>query len=247
VFENAVYITRLIFTFQQRKADEFLAYFGRMIEDGYRHKGLRKKLVEELQAKGITDTRVLDAINRVPRHAFLTSAFLQFAYENQAFPIGAGQTISAPYTVAFQSQLLQVEKGMKVLEIGTGSGYQTSVLCEMGAKVYSIERQKLLFTNAKKMLSEMGYNCHLAYGDGYKGIPAFAPYDRIIITCAIPTFPEDLLLQMKPGGRLVMPFGEGDQQEMTVISEDENGEFKTEYFGKFSFVPMLESRSNTKL
>jgi protein-L-isoaspartate(D-aspartate) O-methyltransferase len=217
-----------------------------MIEDNYRHKGLRRKLVDELREKGITDARVLDAINKVPRHAFLTSAFVELAYENKALPIGAEQTISAPYTVAFQSQLLDVEKGMKVLEIGTGSGYQTSVLCEMGAKVYSIERQKLLFDTSKKMLAEMGYKCHLAYGDGYKGIPAFAPYDRIIITCAIPIVPEELLMQMKPGGRLVMPFGEGEKQEMTLIQEDKEGNFQNTYYGEFSFVPMLEKRSNTK-
>jgi protein-L-isoaspartate(D-aspartate) O-methyltransferase len=217
------------------------------MEDNYRHKGLRKKLIDELVAKGITDQKVLDAMNRVPRHAFIPSGFLEFAYENQAFPIGAEQTISAPYTVAFQSQLLQVEKGMKVLEIGTGSGYQTSVLVEMGAKVFSIERQKLLFDFSKKMMANLKYKCQLAYGDGYKGWPAFAPFDRIIITCAAPRIPEDLLLQLKPGGRLVIPFGEGEMQEMMVIYEDAEGQFINEKHGTFSFVPMLENKNKSEI
>lgn len=244
--EIDVYITSLIFTFQHLKAEEIVPYLGGMIEDNYRHKGLRRKLIDELREKGITDLRVLEAMNRVPRHAFLSSAFVEVAYENKAFPIGAEQTISAPYTVAFQSQLLDVEKGMKVLEVGTGSGYQTSVLCEMGAKVYTIERQKLLFDASKRLLPEMGYKCHLAYGDGYKGIAAFAPYDRIVITCAIPIVPEELLLQMKSSGKLVMPFGEGEKQIMTLIEEDSDGHFQNTYFGEFSFVPMLEKRSNTR-
>jgi protein-L-isoaspartate(D-aspartate) O-methyltransferase len=215
-----------------------------MIVDTYRHKGLRKKLMEELAALGITDTRVLEAMNRVPRHLFLSSAFLEFAYENKAFQIGAGQTISQPFTVATQSQLLDIEPGMKVLEIGTGSGYQTSVLCELGAKVFSIERQKLLHDNAKAILAKMGYKANLVYGDGYKGLPAFAPFDRVIITCAVPKVPEELLLQMKPGGILVMPYGEGEKQEMTVIREDEDGNFKSQVHGIFSFVPMLEKRNS---
>lgn len=221
------------------------------MEDSYRHKGLRKKLVAELAAAGITDTKVLEAINNVPRHLFLSSAFLEFAYENKAFQIGAGQTISAPYTVAFQSQLLQVEKGMKVLEIGTGSGFQTAVLCELGAKVYSIERQHLLHVGAKKILDALGYMKgkkgtipHLVYGDGYKGLPSFAPFDRIIITCAVPFLPDELLLQMKADGLLIMPYGEGEVQEMMVIHESESGDFVSEVHGKFSFVPMLEKRNS---
>ncbi len=215
-----------------------------MLTDTYRHKGLRKKLVEELQQMGITDTNVLEAINKVPRHYFLSSAFLEFAYENRAFQIGAGQTISHPFTVATQSQLLQVEKGMKVLEIGTGSGFQTAVLCELGAKVYSIERQKILHDTSKTLLHKMGYKPYLSYGDGYKGLPSFAPFDRVIITCAIPVVPEALLMQLKPGGRLVMPFGEGELQQMMVVEEDEDGSFHSQMHGEFSFVPMLEKRNS---
>jgi protein-L-isoaspartate(D-aspartate) O-methyltransferase len=215
-----------------------------MLIDSYRHKGLRKKLVDELKRMGINDSRVLEAINAVPRHYFLTSAFLEFAYDNKAFQIGAGQTISHPFTVATQSQLLKVEPGMKVLEIGTGSGFQTAVLCELGAKVYSIERQKLLHDNSKKLLVKMGYKPHLTYGDGYKGLPAFAPFDRIIITCAIPKVPEALLMQLKPGGIIVMPYGEGEIQQMMVIQETEEGAFNSEFHGNFSFVPMLENRTS---
>jgi len=216
-----------------------------MITDSYRHKGLRKKLVDEIAAKGVTDQRVLDAMNKVPRHVFLSSAFLEFAYENKAFQIGAGQTISHPYTVAFQTQLLNIEPGMKVLEIGTGSGYQTSVLCELGAKVYSIERQKLLHEKAKDILRELGYKAHLTYGDGFKGMPGFAPFDRILITCAAPRVAEELMIQLKPGGRIVVPFGEGEVQEMMTIDETESGEFISAMHGTFSFVPMLERRNPT--
>ncbi len=215
-----------------------------MLVDSYRHKGLRKKLVEELSRMGITDQRVLDAINRVPRHHFLSSAFLEFAYENKAFQIGAGQTISHPFTVATQSQLLNVEPGMKVLEIGTGSGFQTSVLCELGAKVFSIERQKLLHDNSKALIAKMGYKPQLVYGDGYKGLPTFAPFDRVLITCAVPKVPEELLIQLKPGGLLVMPYGEGEVQQMMVIEEKEDGSFSSQLFGNFSFVPMLEKRNS---
>lgn len=215
-----------------------------MLEDNYRHKGLRKKLLSELGEKGITDAKVLEAMNNVPRHYFLTSAFLEFAYENKAFQIGAGQTISQPYTVALQSQLLQIEKGMKVLEIGTGSGYQTAVLCELGAKVFSIERQKILHDGAKSLLLKMGYRPHLVFGDGYKGLPSFAPFDRILFTCAVPTIPDELLMQMKSDGLLVMPYGEGKIQDMMVISEDEKGQFQSQIHGKFSFVPMLEKRNS---
>ena len=215
-----------------------------MLIDSYRHKGLRKKLVDELKRMGINDSRVLEAINAVPRHYFLTSAFLEFAYDNKAFQIGVGQTISHPFTVATQSQLLKVEPGMKVLEIGTGSGFQTAVLCELGAKVYSIERQKLLHDNSKKLLEKMRYKAHLTYGDGYKGLPAFAPFDRIIITCAIPKVPEALLMQLKPGGIIVMPYGEGETQQMMVIQETEDGAFNSEFHGSFSFVPMLENRTS---
>jgi protein-L-isoaspartate(D-aspartate) O-methyltransferase len=217
-----------------------------MLEDSYKHKGLRKKLVKELQAMGIINQRVLDAFYAVPRHYFLSSAFLEFAYENKAFQIGVGQTISHPFTVASQSSLLQLEPGMKVLEIGTGSGFQCAVLCELGAKVYSIERHQVLHKNAKALLEKMGYKPFLSYGDGFKGLPAFAPFDRIIFTCAVPKLPEDLLMQLKPGGILVMPFGEGEVQQMMVIKEQPDGSFETSYHGEYSFVPMLEKRSSSQ-
>ena len=217
-----------------------------MLEDSYRHKGLRKKLVEEIGSMGITDKKVLDAMNAVPRHYFLTSAFLEFAYNNKAFQIGEDQTISHPYTVGLQSSLLQIEPGMKVLEIGTGSGYQCAVLCELGAKVYSIERHRPLHINSKKLLEKMGYKPYLSYGDGFKGLPAFAPFDRILFTCAVPKLPDALLMQLKPGGILVMPFGEGDIQKMMAIKEEEDGSFTTTYHGDFSFVPMLEKRATKK-
>ena len=217
-----------------------------MLEDSYRHKGLRKKLVEEIGSMGITDKKVLDAMNAVPRHYFLTSAFLEFAYNNKAFQIGEDQTISHPYTVGLQSSLLQIEPGMKVLEIGTGSGYQCAVLCELGAKVYSIERHRPLHVNSKKLLDKMGYKPYLSYGDGFKGLPAFAPFDRILFTCAVPKLPDTLLMQLKPGGILVMPFGEGDIQKMMAIKEQEDGSFTTTYHGDFSFVPMLEKRAAKK-
>ena len=217
-----------------------------MLEDSYRHKGLRKKLVEEIGSMGITDKKVLDAMNAVPRHYFLTSAFLEFAYNNKAFQIGEDQTISHPYTVGLQSSLLQIEPGMKVLEIGTGSGYQCAVLCELGAKVYSIERHRPLHINSKKLLDKMGYKPYLSYGDGFKGLPAFAPFDRILFTCAVPKLPDTLLMQLKQGGILVMPFGEGDIQKMMAIKEQEDGSFTTTYHGDFSFVPMLEKRAAKK-
>jgi protein-L-isoaspartate(D-aspartate) O-methyltransferase len=215
-----------------------------MLVDNFKHKGLRRKLVEELVAMGINDPQVIEALNKVPRHYFLSSAFLEYAYENKAFQIGAGQTISHPFTVAFQSQLLELQKGMKVLEIGTGSGFQTSVLCEMGAKVFSIERHKLLHDNAKKLLQSMGYKATLSYGDGYKGMPSYAPFDRVLITCAVPVVPEELLMQLKPGGKLIMPYGQGEVQQMMVIDENEDGSFETSFHGEFSFVPMLEKRTS---
>jgi protein-L-isoaspartate(D-aspartate) O-methyltransferase len=242
---NSVYITWLIFTFQHECAEGIQQlHLKNMLLDSFKHKGLRRRLVDELAQMGISDPAVLSALNAVPRHHFLSSAFLEYAYENKAFQIGAGQTISHPYTVAFQSQLLQIEKGMKVLEIGTGSGFQTSVLCEMGAKVFSIERQKLLHDNAKLLLMQMGYKATLSYGDGYKGMPGYAPFDRVLITCAVPVVPEELIMQLKPGGRLIMPYGEGEIQQMMVIDEKEDGTFESSFHGKFSFVPMLEKRTS---
>ena len=173
---------------------------------------MRQKLVDSIRKKGITDERVLNAINSIPRHQFLDSSFLEFAYDDNPFPIGSGQTISQPYTVAFQSELLEVSKGMKVLEIGTGSGYQACVLEEMGAKVFSVERQKKLFEKTRDFLKTRGYKAKLFYGDGNKGVTAFAPYDRIIITAAAPEIAEDLVKQLKPNGILVVPLGEGGIQ-----------------------------------
>ncbi|MGB1040106.1 MAG: protein-L-isoaspartate(D-aspartate) O-methyltransferase [Flavobacteriales bacterium] len=210
--------------------------------DNYRHKGLRKKLVEVIKSKGIQDNKVLEAIGNVPRHFFLDTAFADHAYENKAFPIGSGQTISHPYTVAFQSELLEVKKGQKVLEIGTGSGYQTTILCELGAKVFSIERQKELFDRTKRILKKMNYTAKLYYGDGYKGIPTWAPYDSIIVTCGAPFIPEDLLGQLKVGGRLVIPVGD-ESQIMTLIVKQSENEFTKKTFGDFRFVPMLEKKA----
>jgi protein-L-isoaspartate(D-aspartate) O-methyltransferase len=210
------------------------------MEDSYRHKGMRRKLIEELEGRGIQDKNVLDAFDKVPRHFFLDLAFTNQAYSNVAFQIGAGQTISHPYTVAFQSELLDVSRGDKVLEIGTGSGFQTSVLAAMAAKVYSIERQKELFLKAKRKIHELGYNPKLFYGDGYKGQPSYAPYDRILVTCGAPYLPEELMSQLKDGGILVIPIGEGDSQIMTRYIKVSQDEIKKDTFGDFSFVPMLE-------
>ncbi len=212
--------------------------------DSYRHKGMRQRLVDSIRRKGIKDEKVLEAINTIPRHSFLDSSFLEFAYEDKPFPIGSGQTISQPYTVAFQSELLEIRKGLKVLEIGTGSGYQACVLEEMGAKVFSVERQKKLFTRTKLFLNELGYKAKLFYGDGNKGVKAFAPYDRILITAAAPDIAEALLDQLKPGGILVVPLGEGGVQSMMKITKHKNGEISSENFGSFRFVPLLKNKAN---
>lgn len=216
----------------------------RPTEDSYRHKGLRKKLVQGIQAKGITDERVLDAILEVPRHFFLDSAFDEVAYEDRAFPIGEGQTISQPYTVAYQSQLLELKPFMKVLEIGTGSAYQAVVLAEMGAQVYSIERQKKLFEANKQFpLLKKYTGIKLFYGDGFEGLPTFAPFDRVLITAAAPAIPPKLIQQLKPGGMMVIPLGAGEVQQMLRITKLENGALQEEVFDHFSFVPMLWGRS----
>ena len=211
--------------------------------DTYRHKGLRKKLVELLKDKGINDLNVLEAINAIPRHLFMDNAFVNFAYRDQAFPIGADQTISQPYTVAFQSQLMQVGRGSKVLEIGTGSGYQSAVLIQMGAKVFSIERHRSLHKKSKQKLEELGYKGRFFFGDGFEGLPAFAPFDRILITAAAPRIPEKLLEQLQIGGFLIIPFGGGDNQQMLRITKIAAGKYEKEQFGEFSFVPMLENKS----
>lgn len=208
--------------------------------DSYKHKGMRKNLVNELREKGITDERVLEAFNNVPRHFFLDRIFEKQAYSNMAFRIGANQTISHPYTVVFQTQMLEIKKGDKVLEIGTGSGFQTAVLCEMGAKVFSIERQRELYIKAKPLLTKLGYKPTLKYGDGYKGWDVFAPFDKIIITCGAPFIPEDLVKQLKIGGKMIIPVGEGEEQEMVLIIKNEMGECDIFKKGVFKFVPMLK-------
>lgn len=212
--------------------------------DTYRHKGLRKSLVEILKLKGIKNKDVLAAILKVPRHLFFDNAFVEFAYQDKAFPIGSGQTISQPYTVALQTELLELKKGEKVLEIGTGSGYQTAILLELGVKVYSIERQKKLFVKAKEMLEKLAYRPKLFFGDGFKGQPAFAPFDKIIITAGAPEIPEDLIEQLKPGGLMVIPVDHGDHQIMTRLVKPTDGSACTvEKFGRFQFVPMLKNKA----
>jgi len=216
----------------------------RPTEDTYRHKGLRKKLVDTVRSKGITDERVLNALINVPRHFFLDSAFDELAYEDRAFPIGEGQTISQPYTVAYQTQLLEVKPFLKVLEIGTGSGYQAVILAEMGAQVYTIERQKKLFDQNKTFDFLKKYlSIKLFYGDGYEGLPTYAPFDRVLITAAAPDIPPKLIEQLKPGAMMVLPLGMGEVQRMMRITKLENEALKEEVFDNFSFVPMLGGKN----
>jgi protein-L-isoaspartate(D-aspartate) O-methyltransferase len=211
------------------------------MNDTFKHQALRKRLVQELKEKGIKDMAVLQAIEKIPRHLFMDSAFQKFAYEDSAFQIGEGQTISQPYTVAFQTSLLEVKKGDKVLEIGTGSGYQSAVLDTMGAKVFSIERHKKLHDKAAVMLKELNCSTKCFYGDGYKGLPTFAPFDRIIVTAAAPYIPEPLLEQLKPGGILVIPVGEGTTQVMKQIKKMPDNTYIARDYGNFSFVPMINA------
>ncbi len=213
------------------------------IEETYRHKGLRKILVDEIQKKGITDEAVLSAIGRVPRHAFMDSGFINFSYKDSAFPIGAGQTISQPYTVAFQTQLLEVKPHEKILEIGTGSGYQAAVLCELGVTVYTIERQRELFVKSQRLLGELGYKIHFFYGDGYAGLPAYAPFDKILVTAGASNIPEALVKQLKIGGRMVIPVGEGANQEMLLIIKKSDTETDVTRHGTFLFVPFLKGKA----
>lgn len=205
---------------------------------------MRKKLVDEIRKKGILDEQILDAINAIPRHLFMDSGFLEFAYEDKPFPIGSGQTISQPYTVAFQTQLLDVKPGAKILEIGTGSGYQACVLSELGAEVYSIERQKKLFEKTKKFLSKFPYKMHLYCGDGYLGLPEYAPFDGIVITAGAPELPQALVDQLSTGGVLVVPLGVGSLQTMLRIVKQKDGSLRKEKFGKFRFVPLLRDTSD---
>ena len=212
--------------------------------DSYKHQGLRKLLVQNIRQKGICDQQVLNAMETVPRHFFFDSSFLEYAYEDKPFPIGAGQTISQPFTVAFQSELLQIRKNDRVLEIGTGSGYQACILAEMGAKVFSIERQKTLFDRTSKFLSVIGYpTIKTFFGDGYKGLPAYAPFDKMIVTAAAPYVPDALLDQLKPGGILVIPVGANDVQTMTTITRNADNTFVKKEYGAFRFVPMLEDKA----
>lgn len=213
-------------------------------EDSYRHKGLRKKLVDQIRSKGITDEKVLHAINTIPRHYFLDSAFEDKAYEDKAFPIAEGQTISQPYTVAYQSQLLELKPFEKVLEIGTGSAYQASVLAELGVQVYTIERQKKLFDqNRRFKYLEKYRNIKFFYGDGYEGLPTYAPFDKILITAAAPIIPPKLIEQLKPGGFMVIPVGTGEVQRMMRITKQTSGSLKEEVFDNFSFVPMVGGKN----
>ena len=214
------------------------------MKDTFRHKGLRQILVDKIRKKGISDESVLRMINEIPRHLFLDNAFVQFAYQDKPFPIGSGQTISQPYTVAFQTQLLELQPYEKILEVGTGSGYQAAVLIGMEANVYTIERQKELFQKTKDFLPELGYNCNFYYGDGYKGLEQFAPFDKIIVTCGAPAIPEDLIKQLKVGGRMVAPIGKGDVQVMNLIEKISETETKITTHGEFSFVPMLNDKTN---
>jgi protein-L-isoaspartate(D-aspartate) O-methyltransferase len=218
-------------------------------EDEYLFQGKRKRLVEQLKTKGIKNEGVLKAIGKIPRHLFFDTstarpALLDHAYSDKALPIGAGQTISHPYTVAFQTEKLNPVAGEKVLEIGTGCGYQTAVLLEMGLKVYSIERQKTLFEKAKLFLPFIGYKTvKLVFGDGYKGLPQFAPFDKIIVTAGAPYIPNDLLVQLKVGGILVIPIGDGEDQEMNILRKTSESNFEKQVIGKFKFVPLLQNKS----
>ncbi|MEO0046922.1 MAG: hypothetical protein RL705_2113 [Bacteroidota bacterium] len=213
------------------------------LKDTNKHKGLRNQLVKVLEDKGIKDKQVLEAIRNIPRHLFLNSSFEDFAYQDKAFPIAAGQTISQPYTVAFQTELLKVKKDDKILEIGTGSGYQTAVLVALGAKVYSVERQNELFKITSALLPKLGIRPkHLSFGDGYKGLPNHAPFDSIIVTAGAPIIPKPLMAQLKIGGRLVIPLGEGEQV-MTMLIRKNETQFEKHELGEFRFVPLLENKN----
>lgn len=214
--------------------------------DSFLARGKRQKLIDGLRKKGIKDERVLEAMNRVPRHVFMDNAFLHHAYQDKAFPISSGQTISQPYTVAVQTELLEVKKHDKVLEIGTGSGYQAAILVEMGARVYTIERHKELYARAQKILGKLGYDAHFFYGDGYKGKPQYGPFDAILITAAISEIPGELIEQVKPGGCIVAPVGGSHSQVMTRIRKTMEGELEKSTHGLFVFVPMLGGVVNGK-
>ncbi|HXS56901.1 MAG TPA: protein-L-isoaspartate(D-aspartate) O-methyltransferase [Hanamia sp.] len=216
----------------------------RTFEDTYRHKGLRKKLIDQIREKGISDERVLEAMMNIPRHFFLDTALEHIAYQDRAFPIGEGQTISQPYTVAYQTQLLDINPYERILEIGTGSAYQAIVLAEMGANVLTIERQKKLFDLNKHFILRSKYpNIKFFYGDGFEGLPTFAPFDKILITAAAPFIPPKLISQLKAGGKMIIPLDEDGLQKMMRITKNEDGSLREESFSNFSFVPMLKGKN----
>lgn len=215
-----------------------------MFEDTFQHQGMRRKLVEQIRQKGITDESVLTAIGTVPRHLFMDNSFIQFAYADKAFPIAAGQTISQPYTVAFQTQALNIKKYDKVLEVGTGSGYQAAVLCQMGASVFTIERHRKLFEFASKLLPSIGYRPQFFFGDGYKGLPTYGPFDKIIVTAGADSVPEALKQQLVIGGRMVIPVGKRNVQEMKIITRVSETDYTEEDGGGFIFVPLLTGTSD---
>jgi len=211
--------------------------------ESYKIKGLRKKLVEIVKSKGISDEKILNAIMTIPRHLFMAKGFEERAYQDNAFPIAADQTISQPYTVAFQTTLLEIQKGEKVLEVGTGSGYQAAVLLELGVKLYTIERQRELFLSSQVILKQLGYNAYSYYGDGYAGLTTYAPFDKILITAGAAEIPNELLKQLKVGGIMVAPIGERKSQDMLRITKLGENKFRKENFGKFVFVPMLKGKN----
>ena len=213
------------------------------MKDTHKHQGLRNQLVKTVASKGVTDKKVLEALANIPRHLFMDSSFADFAYQDKAFPIAAEQTISQPYTVAFQTEKLEIKPGAKILEIGTGSGYQTAVLLELGAKVYTIERQRELFKKTKLFLPKLGYKPKLfVFGDGYKGLPEEAPFDGIIVTAGAPFVPKPLLAQLKIGGRLIIPVGD-EIQTMNLFIRTGKADFEKHELGDFKFVPMLKDKN----
>ncbi len=211
--------------------------------DTFRHKGLRRKLIDEIRLKGISEQKILDALERIPRHFFMDSGFVHLAYKDQAFPIGCNQTISQPFTVAFQTQLLELKRHEKVLEIGTGSGYQAAILLELGVKLFTIERHKELFLKTQELLKKMHYKPNFFYGDGYEGLQAYAPFDKILITAAVPEIPKKLLEQLKIGGILVLPLGAGSNQTMTKLVKNSDKDYEITDHGQFVFVPMLKGKA----
>lgn len=218
--------------------------YARNLKDLHRHIGLRKRLVEEIKSKGIQNEEVLNAIGSIPRHFFMDEAFIEFAYQDKAFPISCEQTISQPFTVAYQTQFLDVKPGMKVLEIGTGSGYQSAVLCKMGVRLYSIERHKQLYEQAKFLLQYMGYAPKLVFGDGFEGLSMHAPFDRIIVTCGATYIPEKLFDQLTIGGWMLIPVGVDNEQVMTIVLKKSDGSKEIVKLEKFKFVPMLRNKSH---